>query len=106
MVAAPDGRKGCARRWTCIPDLIVCDVMMPKFSGTDLVRAVRADNDIATTPILVISARADQDARVALLKAGANDYVAKPFSLHELRVRADNLVNAGLVRHNCGRGGC
>ncbi|MGZ4435292.1 MAG: response regulator, partial [Trebonia sp.] len=77
------------------PDLIVCDVMMPELSGADLVRAVRSDKDIATTPILVISARAGDDARVRLLEAGANDYVAKPFSLHELRVRADNLVKTG-----------
>lgn len=97
VVAASDGEEGLRTALDLYPDLIVCDVMMPKFTGTDLVRAVRADNDIASTPILVISARADQDARVALLKAGANDYVAKPFSLHELRVRADNLVNAGLV---------
>ena len=71
--------------------------MMPKLSGTDLVRAVRGDQALATTPILVISARAEEGARIALLEAGANDYVAKPFSLHELRVRVENLVNAGLA---------
>jgi signal transduction histidine kinase/CheY-like chemotaxis protein len=97
IAAAFDGEDGLRLARELHPDLIVCDVMMPKLSGTDLVRAVRGDEAISTTPILVISARAEEGARIALLEAGANDYVAKPFSLHELRVRADNLVRAGMA---------
>ena len=97
VASAYDGLAGLQLARQLNPDLIVCDVMMPKLSGTDLVRAVRRDQALTTTPILVISARAEEGARIALLEAGANDYVAKPFSLHELRVRAQNLVNAGLA---------
>ena len=97
VAAAHDGQDGLRLARELHPDLIVCDVMMPSLSGTDLVRAVRGDQALATTPILVISARAEEGARIALLEAGANDYVAKPFSLHELRVRVENLVNAGLA---------
>jgi CheY-like chemotaxis protein len=90
-VTALDGGNGLRTALTLRPDLIICDVMMPGLAGTDLVRSVRSAPDIAATPILVISARASEDARLALLEAGANDYLPRPFSLHELRVRADNL---------------
>jgi CheY-like chemotaxis protein len=97
-VAAFDGEEGLRTALKLRPDLIICDVMMPGLSGTDLVRSVRSAADTATTPILVISARAAEDTRVTVLEAGANDYVAKPFSLQELRVRADNLIRARLMQ--------
>ncbi|HEY4465337.1 MAG TPA: ATP-binding protein [Streptosporangiaceae bacterium] len=93
-VAAFDGEEGLRTALKLRPDLIICDVMMPGMSGIDLVRSVRSAADTAATPILVISARAAEDTRVTVLEAGANDYVAKPFSLPELRVRADNLIRA------------
>lgn len=94
VVAAYDGAEGFAAARNHSPDLVLCDVMMPKVSGADLVRAIRADAELSLTPILVLSARAEEAGRLALLEAGANDYVAKPFSLAELRVRTDNLVTA------------
>jgi signal transduction histidine kinase/CheY-like chemotaxis protein len=97
-VAAFDGEEGLRTALKLRPDLIICDVMMPGLSGTDLVRSVRSAADTAATPILVISARAAEDTRVTVLEAGANDYVAKPFSLQELRVRADNLIRARLMQ--------
>lgn len=97
-VTALDGEEGLRTALELRPDLIISDVMMPGLSGTDLVRSVRSAQDIAATPILVISARAAEDTRVTLLQAGANDYVAKPFSLHELQVRADNLISARLMQ--------
>jgi signal transduction histidine kinase/FixJ family two-component response regulator len=94
--AAFDGETGLAKARELRPRLIVCDVMMPKLSGGDLIRHLRAE-DAGSVPVLVMSARADEGARVALLEAGANDYLAKPFSLTELRVRADNLINSSLL---------
>jgi signal transduction histidine kinase/DNA-binding response OmpR family regulator len=96
-VTVLDGENGLRTALTLRPDLIICDVMMPGLAGTDLVRSVRSAPDIAATPILVISARASEDARLVLLEAGVNDYLPKPFSLHELRVRADNLIQARLM---------
>ena len=94
--AAFDGETGLAQARELSPRLIVCDVMMPKLSGEDLVRQLRADG-ARSVPVLVMSARAEEGARVAMLQAGANDYLAKPFSLTELRVRADNLINSSLL---------
>ncbi|QYN33109.1 response regulator [Pseudonocardia sp. DSM 110487] len=94
--AAFDGESGLAEARELRPQLIVCDVMMPKLSGEDLIRQLRGDG-AESVPVLVMSARAEEGARVGMLQAGANDYLAKPFSLTELRVRADNLINATLL---------
>src|ERR1700735_91847 len=69
------------------PDLIVTDLMMPGMSGVDLCRRVR---NKAATPIIVLSVRDQERAKVEALDAGADDYVTKPFSIQELlaRVRA------------------
>ena len=69
------------------PDLIVTDLMMPEISGVELCRAIR---EKSKTPILVLSVRDQERAKVEALDAGADDYVTKPFSIQELlaRVRA------------------
>jgi two-component system, OmpR family, KDP operon response regulator KdpE len=69
------------------PDLIVTDLMMPGLTGIDLCRAIRRK---ASTPIIVLSVRDQEHAKVEALDAGADDYVTKPFSIQELlaRVRA------------------
>jgi len=94
--AAFDGLTGLAKARELRLHLVVCDVMMPELSGADLVERLRSDGT-GSPPILVMSARADEGARIALLQAGGNDYLAKPFSLAELQVRADNLVNSALL---------
>lgn len=69
------------------PDLVVTDLMMPEISGVDLCRAIRKKSK---TPILVLSVRDQERAKVEALDAGADDYVTKPFAIQELlaRVRA------------------
>ncbi|HWD54378.1 MAG TPA: ATP-binding protein [Acidimicrobiales bacterium] len=92
VYAALDGTEGLELARSVKPDLIVCDFMMPEMSGDGLVRAVRADPEIDSTPILILTARNDSAARIDVLRAGANDYLLKPFFQPELRARADNLV--------------
>ncbi|MDR7275530.1 SpoIIE family protein phosphatase [Catenuloplanes atrovinosus] len=83
------------------PDLIVSDVMMPVLDGLQLVAALRADPRTAGTPVLLLSARAGQEASIEGLEAGADDYLVKPFSSAELlaRVRA-NLELTRLRTHH------
>lgn len=95
--AAFDGRSGLELARAHRPDLIVCDIMMPQLSGDELLHQVRADPVLANTPVLILTARADDQSRLALLQAGANDYLSKPFQLGELRARVDNLVNLRLA---------
>jgi two-component system response regulator MprA len=72
------------------PDVMVLDVMMPVVGGLEVCRRLRADGD--RTPILVLTARDDIGDRVAGLDAGADDYLAKPFALEELRARLRALL--------------
>src|SRR5690606_29309802 len=73
------------------PDLVVSDVMMPRLDGLELVSRLRADPRTASVPVLLLSARAGEEASIEGLEAGADDYLVKPFSAAELlaRVRAN-----------------
>ncbi|MFC4531799.1 SpoIIE family protein phosphatase [Sphaerisporangium dianthi] len=73
------------------PDLVVSDVMMPRLDGLAMVAALRTDPRTAGVPVLLLSARAGQEASIEGLEAGADDYLVKPFSAAELlaRVRAN-----------------
>ena len=76
------------------PDLIVTDIMMPELDGLGLLREVRADPELASTPVIMLSARAGEEARLEGLAAGADDYLVKPFSARDLIAR----VGAQLVK--------
>nr|WP_299720888.1 ATP-binding protein [Tardiphaga sp.] len=66
------------------PDLILTDVMMPKLDGFGLLKAIRSDDELQDLPVILLSARAGEEARVEGLDAGADDYLIKPFSAREL----------------------
>ena len=81
------------------PDLILSDIMMPQLDGYGLLRALRADFLLRLVPVIFLSARAGEEARLDGIDAGADDYLAKPFSARELVARvARNLETAQLHR--------
>jgi signal transduction histidine kinase/DNA-binding response OmpR family regulator len=81
------------------PDLLLSDVMMPVLDGFGLVREVRADPTLADLPVILLSARAGEEASIEGLQVGANDYLIKPFSARELLARLTaNLEMARLRR--------
>ncbi|HEY0867355.1 MAG TPA: response regulator transcription factor [Fimbriimonas sp.] len=71
------------------PDLVILDIMLPQRSGYDFCKAVRRDG---TTPIIFVSARADESDRIRGLELGADDYVVKPFNLSELAARVKAIL--------------
>lgn len=93
-----------------LPDLIVMDWMMPGVSGIELARRLRRDDYTKAVPIIMLTARGEEDDRIRGLDAGADDYVTKPFSPRELiaRIRAvlrratpsseDDIIDIGGVR--------
>ncbi len=101
--SAPDGRSGVAKALAAPPDAILTDMMMPGLSGEDLVREVRAVSALDATPIVLLTARSDDDLRVRVLQNGAQDYVTKPFSADELRARVGNLVATRRAREEVRR---
>ena len=86
---AYDGEEGLALAHTEKPDLILLDVMMPKMMGFDVCRALRGEGD--NVPIIILTAREEEEDKVLGLEIGADDYITKPFSMRELiaRVKAN-----------------
>ena len=70
------------------PDLIILDWMLPKLSGIELCRKVRSNKKIKNIPIIMLTARGEEEDRLKGLEMGADDYVTKPFSINELLARA------------------
>jgi signal transduction histidine kinase len=87
-----DGRQGLERALELRPDLIVSDVMMPVMGGDALVRELRAHPELDGIPIIMLTAKADDELRVKLLREGAQDFLTKPFASEELRARVANFV--------------
>ena len=90
VITAADGASALetARRTT--PDLIILDIMLPEMDGLEVCRQLRRENNTATTPIMMLTAKGDEIDKVVGLEVGADDYVTKPFGRRELlaRVRA------------------
>ena len=87
VVVARDGADGLAMHAREHPDLVILDIMLPALDGFEICRRIRS---WSRTPILMLTARGDEDDRIAGLELGADDYLVKPFSPRELvsRVRA------------------
>lgn len=94
VTTAADGIEGLVAAQALRPDLIITDVMMPRMSGDQLIGALRADPQFDTIPVLLLTAKADDELRVRMLTSGAQDYLTKPFESQELLARAGNLVGA------------
>lgn len=90
VVEAEDTREARARIADRRPDLVLVDWMLPDMSGLELTRALKKDKDMREVPIIMLTARAEEQDKVSGLEGGADDYVSKPFSSRELlaRVRA------------------
>lgn len=90
--AAPNGAEGLDMIESSPPDLVILDWMLPSVSGLEICRHVRRNPKTATLPILMLTARTEEDDRVRGLETGADDYVSKPFSMPELQARIKALL--------------
>ncbi|WP_295762832.1 response regulator [uncultured Oscillibacter sp.] len=84
---AYDGEEGLRRAREEKPDLILLDIMLPKMIGFDVCAALRAEGD--NVPILLLTAREEEDDKVRGLETGADDYITKPFSMREVIARVE-----------------
>jgi PAS domain S-box-containing protein len=99
VLAVADGEAALsAMREGAMPDLVLTDVMMPRLGGFGLLEALRADPALKGLLVILLSARAGEDARVEGLAAGADDYLIKPFSARELLARVDGAVRLARAR--------
>ncbi|HZI09601.1 MAG TPA: ATP-binding protein [Myxococcus sp.] len=98
--AVGDGVQALAAARARPPDLVISDVMMPGLDGLGLLRALRADERTRTTPVVLLSARSGEEATVEGLRAGADDYLGKPFSANELLARVNAQLSLGRLRQD------
>jgi len=87
-----DGEQALKAARRRVPDLILSDVMMPNLDGIGLLAALRADERLKSVPLVLLSARAGESARIEGLRLGADDYLVKPFSARELLTRVAALI--------------
>jgi PAS domain S-box-containing protein len=92
--AVADGHAAIEAARVRRPNLIISDVMMPRLDGFGLLRELRADAQLRAIPVILLSARAGEEARIEGIGKGADDYLVKPFSSRELLVRVGTLLNS------------
>jgi signal transduction histidine kinase len=93
-----DGRAALERAQSSPPDLILADIMMPGLDGYQLLQALRATEATRGIPVIFLSARAGDEARIEGLSAGADDYLVKPFSARELLARVGTHLEVSRTR--------
>jgi signal transduction histidine kinase/DNA-binding response OmpR family regulator len=92
VLEARNGRAGIALAQKHRPALVICDVMMPDIEGLEVCRVLKGDEATSTIPIVLLTARATEEAKLEGLAARADDYMFKPFSAAELLTRVENLI--------------
>ena len=98
VIAVADGQQALQAMVKDKPDLVLTDVMMPNLDGFGLLKAIREDPEMAFIPVIMLSARAGEESRVEGLKAGADDYLIKPFSARELLARVGGALALAKAR--------
>ena len=96
--ACPDGAAALDAARTHPPALVIADVMMPGLDGFELLRQLQANPETAAVPVILLSARAGEEARIEGIQAGASDYLVKPFTARELRARVDAQILRSEIR--------
>ncbi|MET0242664.1 MAG: ATP-binding protein, partial [Flavitalea sp.] len=98
IITATNGEEAFEKILQHKPDLILSDVMMPRIDGFGLLKIVRENEAVKTTPFIFLSARAGEESRVEGLQAGADDYLVKPFSAKELFAKVESTIRISSQR--------
>ena len=96
--AVSDGLQALEATRKLHPDLVLVDVMMPRLDGFGLLRSLRDDPSLSSTPVILLSARAGEESRIEGFQAGADDYLVKPFTARELVARIATHVRMAKLR--------
>lgn len=106
IVSASNGAAGLEKARSIIPDIIVCDIMMPEMDGTTMINELKKDDNTSFIPVIVVTAKTAAEARIEAYEAGADSFISKPFSSRLLNSRIKNILDsrhhlatAGLLKH-------
>src|SRR5215470_1194150 len=98
VISAFDGREGLEKTLKHKPDLVLSDIMMPEVGGEEMVSEIRCTPELSGIGIILLTAKADEEVRVRLLRAGAQDFVTKPFLREEVEARVHNIMSGKRTR--------
>jgi len=89
---AADGEEALKRVVERIPDLIICDIMMPRMDGWAFFSAIKSHPETRVIPFIFLTAKKDEMMKLKAFRAGVDDYITKPFDLERLHVRVNSLL--------------
>jgi PAS domain S-box-containing protein len=98
--AVSDGAEALESVRRLRPAIVLADIMMPQLDGFALLKSIRSDPEVKTTPVIFLSARAGEESRVEGFQAGADDYLVKPFTARELLARVATHVKMAALRRD------
>ena len=94
IVEASDGREALNYALEIVPDLIICDVVMPRMDGIELCKKIKNNISTSHIPVILLTAKSAKEYRIKGYETGADDYIEKPVDLSVLKARSENLVNS------------
>jgi len=103
VLEAVDGLQAVEKATQFLPDVILCDMMMPERDGLEVCRELRGRTTTRLLPLVLLTARADEETKLLGLEAGADDFLTKPFSGVELHLRLKNLVASRRLQRDLAR---
>jgi signal transduction histidine kinase len=103
LLEAVDGQQAIEKASQFLPDVILCDMMMPVKNGVEVCRELRERTPTQGIPIILLTAWADEETKLTALSVGASDFLSKPFSTTELHVRLNNLVKSHQLQQKLAR---
>jgi signal transduction histidine kinase/ligand-binding sensor domain-containing protein/response regulator RpfG family c-di-GMP phosphodiesterase len=92
IVEAVDGQDGLDKATQALPDVVICDLMMPRLSGFEFCRMLKTQSATSHIPVVMLTAKATTEDRIEGFELGADDYLTKPFNRTELQTRVRNLI--------------
>lgn len=94
VYTAVSGEEGWQLLYSVLPDIVISDVMLPGITGIDLCQMAKTDARTSHIPLVLLTARGADDARITGFQRGADEYIAKPFNVELLQVRVENLLHS------------
>jgi DNA-binding response OmpR family regulator len=100
IVTAKNGKEGCRVVLEQIPDIILCDVMMPEMDGYEFCRTVKSDMRTSHIPVILLTAKSSEESKYLGIEAGADDYISKPFNIDILKLKITKIIEKQKILQN------